>query len=127
MLFKIKRRQKEREHPAANKAASFLARGFLKAQTKWAGWLSAKEQKMTLQQKKKAFYVYCIITGVLTIGFFYSAFFVKQVGTEQLLKPPSVTLPKDSRLPDSLNLEYLRELYKQQKAKQFLKDSFTIK
>lgn len=122
-LFRNKNVQELKPDPSADKAAFLIAKAFVRMQTAWANWLSAKEKTWTLQQKKIALAIFCIGMSVLSGSFLYNGIVNKQNISPSWLKTPSVTLPEDTRLPDSLNLDYLRELYKRKQAERLQNDS----
>lgn len=100
--------------PGAEKIALFIVKALLKLQTAWARWLKEKEKKMTTRRKKQALVIFCLSMFAIVV------FLTRGVWDDNhsflWLKPPEVTFPQDSRLPDSINLKYLRELLKHHKA-----------
>lgn len=122
-LFRKNAKQEIKPHPTTDKAASVIAKALIRLQTSWAGWLSAKEKNMTLKQKKQALIIFCVLMSVWASSILYKGIFLMPMTSPTWLKTPTVTLPEDSRLPDSLNLDYLRELYKNRKASQSPIDS----
>ncbi len=114
-MFNIFRRKKIPEvepHPAIDKAVSIIGKSWLKAQTTWANWLSEHERKMNQQQKKIGLAVLVVLMFALPGAILYNGFFKKTTPSQGWLKPPTVTLPEDTRLPDSLNVNLLKELYR---------------
>jgi hypothetical protein len=125
-MFKIFRRNtnwESKPNPSAEKAASMLAKALLWTQRHWANWLNAKEQKMSLAQKKATLVLFCAGMALLAGLFLYRGLCIKPVAPPAWLKPPAVIFPEDARLPDSLNLEYLREVYKQKQSERLRHDS----
>jgi hypothetical protein len=120
-MFK-KRKEVKEENKRAEKAAVFLSKAIITLQTRWASWLSKREQKMSIRQKKISLFIFCIAMGIVAGSALYKGLFGHR-NQSPWYKQQSITPPQTIPLPDSLEILYLYELEKKRIAEEKKKDS----
>ena len=112
-----------KENPRIDKAATTIAGFIIRLQTYVVKWLSRQEQTLTIKQKKIAFLVFCISTGIITGTILFRGLFGYHNQNSDWLQNSRITIPKTHSLPDSLDLNMLRELEKRKTFDQKKTDS----
>lgn len=123
MLFLFKKNKKPKEYKKAEKAAVYLSKKILALQIRWANWLSRRERKMTIRQKKIALAIFCIAMTGVSGSALYQGLLGHQDSSFNWLRPQTITPPNTVPLPDSLEIMYLYELEKKRNAENRKQDS----
>lgn len=78
-------------------------------QTRLAYNLSKLESHLSVRQKKWALLLFCLGMSVLSINWIYQGLFSSNSRKPGFLNHQSITAPKKTALPDSLDVNLLRE------------------
>ena len=95
-----------------------LDRLYRAAQTVFATKLGRCEQQLNQIQRKFAFFLFCLILGGLSTAWIVQGLFFQPKKGPAYLHQSTVTIPRDARLPDSLDLNLLKEIRRQQRRPQ---------
>lgn len=104
--FRKKDQQPRATHPAIEKVKRKLA-GFQEWIVKQ---LSRYEQRLSLSEKKVCLVLFCLLMGSLSTYWLYQGIAGRSTVAPTYMQPQSIVRPHDSKLPDSLNVNFLEEL-----------------
>lgn len=110
-----------KEDPVKSKMAGILAALAHKAQVRFATNMSSYERRMSNGGRKRALLIFCIGMSCLSSYWLYDGVFSHTQDKPGFLRQQTISRPQNSTLPDSLDLQRLRQ-YKQRQA---IKDSLT--
>jgi len=122
-MFRLFRKAKptRQQDPAKNKVAGILEVLVRKAQTRFATTLSRYERRMSNSGRKRALLIFCIGMSCLSGYWLYDGVFSHGQRKPAFLRQQTISRPENSTLPDSLDMQRLRQ-YKHWQA---IKDSLT--
>ena len=105
----------KRERRAANenlqgKAAGFISKKIREIQVRLANRLSLFERRLTTGQKKVCLFIFCACMGSISVGLLIQGILMHSNRQHILLQKGSINIPQNTALPDSLNVEWLKEL-----------------
>ena len=118
-MFRLFRKQaKSIAEPSAFKStmAAILLKPIRDAQIRFATSLSKQESRLSIRQKKAALLIFLITMGILSGYWVYEGIFLTNSDKPGYLKRDLITRPKNTTLPDTLDVKWLQE-YKHWKAR----------
>ena len=101
--------------------AATLLKPIRHAQIRFVTVLSKQESRLSVRQKKGALLIFLISMGSLSSYWVYEGIFLTSQDKPGYLKRDVISQPKNTALPDTLDIKWLQE-YKRWKAR---KDSLT--
>lgn len=104
------------------KAVGFISRKVWEMQVYVAKKLSLFERQLTTGQKKACLFIFCACMGSISVGLLIQGIFPHNERLPIFLQKSTINMPQDIILPDSLNVEWLRELQRKRAADR-LKDT----
>lgn len=105
------------------KTEGFISRKVLEMQVRVARRLSLFEQQLTTGQKKACLFIFCACMGGISVGLLIQGVFMRSNRQPILLQKGTINIPQNTALPDSLNVELLKELQKAKAEANRLKDT----
>jgi hypothetical protein len=87
-------------------------------QTTFATTLSRYERRLNQVQRKFAFFLFCLLLGGLSSAWIIQGLFLQTKTGPTYLHQPMITVPSNGRVPDSLDLNLLREIHRHQQQHQ---------
>jgi len=115
-LFRKKRPSSHPKNPETDKIGNILAKTIYKVQTRWATSLSQAESRLSVRQKKWALWIFCAGMSFWSAHCIYEGIFSPASGKAGYLKQQMITAPRKTQLPDSLDLQLLKQ-FQQRRAK----------
>lgn len=118
-MFRLFRKQAK---PAAGQSsfkstmAAILLKPIRDAQIRFAAGLSKQESRLSVRQKKGALLIFLISMGSLSGYWVYEGIFSTSQDKPGYLKRDVISRPKNTTLPDTLDIKWLQE-YKHWKAR----------
>lgn len=125
-MFRLFRKQPKRigvERRIQTKVAGILTKSIQKAKIRFATGLSRYESRLSVRGKKRALLIFCLSMGSFSGYWLYEGIFSNDQGKPTFLQHQSITRPKNTALPDSLNIKRLQEYKRWQVMKDSLPDS----
>jgi hypothetical protein len=124
-MFGFGKKQKKKITNAnpQGKTGGFISRKVLEMQIRVARRLSLFEQQLTTGQKKVCLFILCACMGSISVGLLIQGIFMRSNRLPTLLQKGSIKMPQNTALPDSLNVEWLKELQKAKAESNRLKDT----
>jgi hypothetical protein len=104
------------------KTVGFISRKVLEMQVRLANHLTLFERQLTTGQKKACLFIFCACMGSISAGLLIQGIFMHHDGLPVFLQKSTINMPQDIVLPDSLNVEWLKELQRMRAADK-LKDT----
>lgn len=104
-----KKQMVEKQHPKMEKAAFLFAKTIISAQTHIANWLSKQEQKLSIRQKKLAFFTFCVCMSLIAGSLFFRGIFNNSNNIPGWLRQHSITIPETQPMPDSIDVDLLKK------------------
>ena len=104
------------------KTFEFVSKKLDKIKSSVANRLSTYEQHMTTGQKKSFLFIFFICSSSVSMTLIYKGIFI-QDRVSVFLQKDAVNMPQNSKLPDSLDVKWLEELQRINRARQALLDS----
>jgi hypothetical protein len=92
------------------KTVGFISGKILEMQVRIARRLSLFERQLTTGQKKACLFIFCACMGSISVGLLIQGIFMRNNRLPTLLQKGSINMPQNTALPDSLNVEWLKEL-----------------
>ncbi len=92
-----------------NNEPSPAAKYYSRANTLFADRMSRWEKKLSARQKKVRLFIFCGMITLLAGLRFYQAIYHPEKPGHTFLQHSIITAPKDVTLPDSLNIELLKQ------------------
>jgi hypothetical protein len=106
------------------KTMAFISGKVWKMQVRVARRLSLFERQLTTGQKKVCLFIFCACMGSISVGLLIQGIFMHHTDRlPDLLQKSTINMPQDIALPDSLNVEWLKELRRTKAEANRLKDT----
>ncbi len=115
-LFRRKIQTHPVQNPVEGKIGTVLAKAVHDCQRRLAAILSKKESRLTLRQKKRTLVIFCIAMSSLSGYWIIAGIFSISQGKPDFLQHQAITVPQKTVLPDSLDLQLLKQ-FQQGRAK----------
>ncbi len=122
-FLRRKRKAAGPERESAGRMGAVLGKALQKAQVHLASILSEREKRMSIRQKKRALWSFCIGMSILSSWWICQGIFPYAPGKPTYLKHQAITAPQKTQLPDSLDLRLLKQFQHGQAKKDSLPDS----
>lgn len=109
-IFKKRQQQPAGGDKFSDKAAKLINKPIVKLQTRFANSMSKYERRLSVRQKKIALFIFCFFMCSCSALFLYKGLYTADNSTPVWLKHEPITIPENTKLPDSLNLDLLQLL-----------------